>query len=64
MVTTTEMKQEQVRSDLEGGSYEDEMKIDLLIQLAKRASWTACLFQLARSEGWMTCPVQHAERAS
>ncbi|KAF2577960.1 hypothetical protein F2Q68_00004607 [Brassica cretica] len=28
MVTTIEMKKEEVRSDLEGGTYEDGMKID------------------------------------
>ena len=56
MVTTIEMKQEQVRSNLEGGSYKNGMKIDQLVQLAERALQTACSVQLARAASWTVEP--------
>ena len=58
------MKQEQFRSNPEGGSYEDGMKAGWLIQLAERASWTAHLVQLARSASWTARSIQLARSAS
>ena len=46
------MKQEQVRPNPEGGSYEDGTKAGWLIQLAERASRMACSIQLTRSATW------------
>ena len=51
-MTPIEMKQEQVRFNPEGRSYEDGTKAGLLIQLAKQASWTTWSIQLARSASW------------
>ncbi|KAF2549463.1 hypothetical protein F2Q70_00022296 [Brassica cretica] len=56
-MTPIEMKKEQVRSNLEGESYEDRMKAGWSIQLIERASWTARSVQLARSASWTACSI-------
>ncbi|KAF2616823.1 hypothetical protein F2Q68_00039797 [Brassica cretica] len=66
------MKQEQVRSNLEGGSCEDEMKTTRSFQLDHPPNWTgparqmaelvACSVKLGHPPNW-TGPAQHRQMA-